>query len=248
MSDSSALSAFDNFHIVLVEPQQSLNVGSVARAMANLGFQHLHLVAPRGYDKERAKITACGGDFLLDSLTVHEHFTDMLASMQEVIGFAMRTGENPAHFTTLPQLVTGLSAAPPRQIALVFGPEDSGLRNEHLAQCSRVVRIPSAPQCPSLNLSQAVLVVLYELTRTLPAGLSTASDDVPTWNEFYQLDRLIDSVMTESGFVRVGTPSPAPALVKNLFRRFSLNRHEVSVLLGFFGRVSRVLVRSHPNE
>ncbi len=246
--------ALDQFHVVLVEPAESLNVGSVVRAMMNLGFRHLHLVAPRRYDAARARITACSaGQPLLESLVIHERFEEALFGMEEVVGFAMREGENPAHFVTLPAWATDLPARQQRKTALVFGPEDNGLRNEHLEQCRWVVRIPSAFEFPSFNLAQSVLLVLYEITKAFPVSsappaLPTPTDDVPTWNAYYQLDRLLDSVMGESGFVRPGTPEPVPGVVRNLFRRLPLNGHEMRILLGLFGRLNTTLLRNRTPE
>lgn len=236
----------DRFHVVLVEPGESRNVGSAARAMRNLGFRNLHLVAPRRYDPARARVTACGAASLLDALVIHDRFEDALADMEDVVGLALREGGNPATFTTLSQWTTTLPAAPPRVTALVFGPEDNGLRQEHLEQCRRVVRIPSTAECPSFNLAQSVLLVLWEVVRGLPVAAAEpalAAAEPPTWNDFRHLDRLLDAVMAESGFVRDGTPAPVPGLVRGLFRRLHLDRHEMAVLLGLFGRVHRTLVR-----
>ena len=65
--------SLDHFHIILIEPQESLNIGSVARAMQNLGFSHLHLVAPRGYDlrHEHLNFCRCGNGLLGQKSCVH---------------------------------------------------------------------------------------------------------------------------------------------------------------------------------
>jgi TrmH family RNA methyltransferase len=243
-------SPFDRFHVVLVEPAESRNVGSVARAMRNLGFRHLHLVTPRRYDPARARVTACSSaQPLLDSLVIHERFEEALFGMEEVVGFALRAGES-SHFVTLPDWATELPARQQRTTALIFGPEDNGLRNEHLEQCRWVVRIPSASEFPSFNLAQSVLLALYEITKAFPtpgsgappARSATPDEDAPTWNAYYQLDRLLDSVMSQSGFVRPGTPAPVPGVVRNLFRRLPLSGHEMRLLLALFGRLNRTLL------
>lgn len=244
MSRSKCWHLLDNFHIVLIEPQESLNIGSVARAMQNLGFSHLHLVAPRGYDRARACVTARDASVILDAMTVHASFPEAIAGMQEVVGLALRKGENPAHYVSLPQWSEKLPQRVSRTTALVFGPEDDDLRNEHLSLCRWVVRIPTTAAYPSFNLAQSVLLTLYELTRALPRELTvTALSDAPTENEFVQFDRHLDGVMEASGFVRTGTPSPVPALVKALFRRLDPTRHELSILLALFSRVHSSLKR-----
>ncbi|WP_395089016.1 RNA methyltransferase [Armatimonas sp.] len=237
----------NNFHIVLIEPQESLNIGSVARAMQNLGFSHLHLVAPRGYDRERACVTARDASVILDAMTLHDSFPEAIDGMQEVVGLALRKGENPAHYVSLPQWSEKLPERVSRKTALVFGPEDDDLRNEHLSLCRWVVRIPTTAAYPSFNLAQSVLLTLYEITRALPCELSVAAlSDAPTENAFMQFDRHLDGVMAASGFVRTGTPSPVPALVKALFRRLDPTRHELGVLLALFSRVHRNLTPPPP--
>lgn len=237
--------ARDQFHVVLVEPGESLNVGSVARAMKNLGFHHLHLVAPPRFDRAKAAITACWGADLLDAAVVHPSFEAALSGFENVIAFSGREGKNRGAPLSLLEWGDSLAGSPPLRTALVFGPEDNGLRQEHMEQCRTVLRIPSAVDCPSFNLAQAVLLALFEIARRdMPAASAPAGRTPPPWNDFFQLDRLLDRVMSLSGFLRVGTPEPVPGLVKNLFRRIDLDKREMGILLGLFGRLDRVLTRS----
>lgn len=239
---------FDNFHVVLVEPQNPLNVGSVARAMMNLGFRHLHLVAPQNYNRETANVTACWAIPILDSLTIHETLADAIGDCETVIGLGERAGQS-GHFVTLPQWAGDLPSVPRHKTALLFGSEDSGLRQEHFNQCRYVVRIPSTEEFPSFNLAQSVLLVLWEIAQAVPETSAPQTDTrAPTWNDFFQLDRLLDSVMTEGGFVRSGSPGPAPEMVKNLFRRLDLSPHEVGLLLSLFGRLQTTLRRNGSKE
>ncbi|MBC7806901.1 MAG: hypothetical protein H7145_12210 [Akkermansiaceae bacterium] len=238
----------DNFHVVLVEPEKSLNVGAVARAMTNLGFRHLHLVAPRGYDRKTAEVTACWATDLLDTLIIHETFDAAVSDMADVVGLSGREGISPALSGTLPAWAGDLPRRAPRKTALVFGPEDNGLRVEHMNRCRRVLRIPSAAENPSFNLAQSVLLTLYEITKALPDAAALAAprarEQSPTWNDYFQLDRLLDAVMTESGFVREGSPAHVPGVVKNLFRRLEMSPQEMGILLGLFGKVGTNLRRA----
>ena len=239
-------SALNNFRVVLVEPAKSLNVGSVARAMMNLGFRDLRLVAPQGYDRQTAEVTACWATPILDELTIHDDFADAIADCESVVGLSERVGKNPAIYAALPQWVQTVAERSPRKTALVFGPEDSGLRQEHLNQCARVVSIPSTAEFPSFNLAQSVLLVLWEIARAALPEPAPTEERRPTWNDFYQLDRLLDAVMHDGGFIRQGSPGPAPDMVKNLFRRLDLNPHEIGLLLSLFGRIETTLRRQSP--
>jgi len=125
----------EHLHVVLVEPGDPLNVGSVARAMSNLGYRHLHLVAPPRYDAERAATTACWATDLLAEARTHDSLEAALAPMQLVVGFTARHGRHRAQHVSLPRWVERMAAAPPAATALLFGPEDTDLRAEHLSPC-----------------------------------------------------------------------------------------------------------------
>src|SRR5690606_30651932 len=108
-----------------------------------------------------------------------------------------------------------------KQLALVFGPEDRGLSSEETNFCRRLVRIPSTAQYPSFNLAQAVLLVLYELSR-LEWNQHIAPQEereLPEWNDFFQLEKRLDEVLDATGFYRPGTPVPVPGVIKRLFKR-----------------------------
>lgn len=230
------------FHVVLVETEESLNIGSVARAMKNLGFSNLHLVAPREYKPERASITArWATDDILANLKIHDSLESCLTGMQDVVGFSGREGKDRFNLF-LPDWMAQVRAKPLVQTALVFGPEDTGLTSEHIEHCRWLVRIPSTVAYPSFNLAQAVLLALFEITRQQWEHPSVEpSPHAPDWNQFYQLDRLVEKVLVDSGFFREGTPEPIPGLVKNLFRRTQPDKREMGVLLALFARIDREL-------
>lgn len=226
-----------NFEIILVEPEDSLNIGSVARAMMTLGFDALSVVSPKDFDLSRAAATACWAKDRLRNIKVYSTFEDSLSSFEDVVGFSCRFGKNRTSAIDLMSWRDALASEPAGKTALVFGPESTGLREEHIDKCRSVVYIPGESENPSYNLAQAVLLAMFELRRgTWP---DRPTEDLPTWHDFEQLDRLLDSVLSLSGFYREGTPGPIPGLVGQLFRRTKPNKREMAVLLGLFGRVER---------
>ena len=238
-------SSQDQFHVILVEPEESLNVGSVARAMANLGFKHLHLVRPVNYDPERAAVTACWGEALLQNVQLHDSLESAIGPMTEVVGFSTREGKNRSARLVLDDWLAGEISDPPAKTALVFGPEDNGLRQEHTDLCRCVVRIPSTRECPSFNLAHSVLLVAFELSkRTWQDSLHKGKRKLPNWNEFSQLDRIVTSVLERSGYYQEGTPASVPGLVKALVRRMNPDAKEMGVLLGLFSRLEKTLLKT----
>jgi tRNA C32,U32 (ribose-2'-O)-methylase TrmJ len=100
-----------------------------------------------------------------------------------------------------------------------------------------LVRIPTHADYPALNLAQSALVVMYELSRFAWSEIEIKQDELPSWNQYIQLDRICDEVMSASGFHRVGSGDPTAALVKNMLRRIQMNEREMRVMLALLNRI-----------
>ncbi|MBX7139308.1 MAG: RNA methyltransferase [Oligoflexia bacterium] len=228
-------------HVVLVRPYDNRNIGAVARAMKNTGFDRLHLVAAQNYDAEKAAVSACGAVDLLEKAQHWPTLTAALVGMDHVVGFTARSGKNRAPITLLPQWATQFYAHNFASTALLFGPEENGLTNEELYQCRELIRIPAAANCTSYNLSQAVLLSLYELSRHA-VGAAMHAPPVQTskaaWSEFEKLDRLVEAGVRALGFVNNHSPMAIPAIIKNLLRRCCPDQREMRILQGLFGSMS----------
>lgn len=236
-----------HIHVVLVEPGDSLNVGSVARAMSNLGFGNLHLVAPPRFDARVAAKTACWAQPMVESAHIHDSLEAALAPMQQVTGFTARHGRHRPRHMLLPQWSEAMRGSPLVDTALLFGPEDTGLRAEHITACRKLVRIPSTADNPSFNLSQAVLLTLFELTRQDWSETPQTQGPPPAREgDLQQLERLVDEVNYRSGFYGKGTPAPLPGLVHHMLRRIEPDTREMAVLLGLFDRANRTLSGGSP--
>ncbi len=148
--------------IVLVEPEEAGNVGFVARTMKNFGFSKLFIIAPKCDLDEAKKFAKHAQDVLLGARILKD-----LPSARRKFGYligttALRGGE----YNVLRSHLTprGLASRPlPAGAAIVFGREGPGLTNEEVRQCDLLVSIPSSDIYPTLNVSHATAVVLYEL-------------------------------------------------------------------------------------
>lgn len=233
----------DLIHIVLVEPQDSLNVGSIARAMMNFGCKHLHLVRPHEFSIEKALVTGRWAEELIRRATIHDSLSEALAQMHDVIGFSSHHRPRRGEPTLLPDWVATLSSVPPGKIALLFGREDTGLPVEAIEQCRILVRIPTRAEYPALNLAQSALVVLYELSRLTWSAIERPDEEQPTWNQYAQLDRLCNEVMSASGFHHGEEGDPTAASVRNMLRRMQMNEREMRIMLALFNRIRIVSAR-----
>ncbi len=198
------------FRVVLWRPKSPGNVGSVARAMKNMGFARLQVADPLayedpGYFAHEAGRLAWNATDVLESREEHPSINEAVADASLLVGFtarglAGRRGDPPR--TIAPRL---LGAARRGPVALLFGQEDIGLTHDWLARCQAIGTIPSSGNYASLNLAQSVLIVLYELRLAAlaaagdpPEAPPAADDPVPTQDEidgcFSRLSRTLDDI------------------------------------------------------
>jgi tRNA (cytidine/uridine-2'-O-)-methyltransferase len=150
--------------VVLFEPEIPPNTGNVIRLCANTGAR-LHLVKPLGFRLDARAVRRSGLDYHeLAEVAVHEDFAACLAALSAGRGRVVRW------FALTTQGRVGYETARyAPEDALVFGPETRGLPESVLAQCpdDRRLQIPMRPGARSLNLSNAVAIVVYEAWRQL---------------------------------------------------------------------------------
>jgi tRNA/rRNA methyltransferase len=162
----------DRIEVVLVSPRNPLNIGAVARAMANFGFAHLTVVAP--YDPHwREARSAVGAPELLRNARNTKSLAEAVAECTFVAGTGTLTHREPEQpVVVLPDVLSVFVPQLDRggRVALVFGPEKHGLTRDDLSFCHVLVEIPTDPRQPSMNLGQAVAVCLYELGRGVVAA------------------------------------------------------------------------------
>ena len=203
------MGALDHFAFVLVSPKSSGNVGAAARALKNMGFGDLRMVAPRDYDprgggrdggacgrcpRARAHLSRLDGGAPRSHANGRHHLPHRPVSQRD------------ARARTAATALIAEGAA--NRIAMVFGPEDFGLSNDEIAQCQRLITIPTAPDYPSLNLAQAVMVVAYELM--IAAGAERAPIEVEEFAPAVaveEMHRRMADALVEIGFLPATIPT-----------------------------------------
>jgi tRNA/rRNA methyltransferase len=215
----------DRVEIVLVSPRNPLNIGAVARAMANFGFDRLTVAAAFDPHWREAK-SAVGAPKLLQAAKSKEHLAEAVAHCTFVAGTGSLTHRKPEQpVVRLPDLAPLIEPelAKGGRAALVFGPEKHGLTRDDLAFCNVLVEIPTDPRQPSMNLGQAAAVCLYDLAcRT--GQLSPISTPEAAAADSDQLERLagiIEETMTAAGY--------SPGIMQDA------NRHDLRVTLRRLG-------------
>jgi TrmH family RNA methyltransferase len=156
----------ENLRVVLVETRNPLNIGAVARAMSNFGAMRLRVVKP--YEKAfREAVSAVGAGKILKGAEEFGSVREAVADCSLVVGTtAVGNREIRQPLRGLEEAGEPLRDAMKRgKVAILFGSEKRGLSNEDLSYCYWLMRIPTREEHRSMNLGQAVAVVLYEVRR-----------------------------------------------------------------------------------
>ncbi len=236
--------------IVLVSPRNPLNIGAVARAMANFGFEHLTVAA--AYDPHwREAKSAIGAPELLHNAISTENLADAVAQCTFVAGTGTLTHRKPEQpVIPLPDLgpIFERELARGGRVALVFGPEKHGLTRDDLSYCNVLVEIPTDPRQPSMNLGQAAAVCLYELaSRPVPSGVVHASETHEPAADSAHLDRLaslIEETMTAADYSPKAMQDANRHDLRVLLRRLSPSAHDTRRIMGLFRRILWRLART----
>ncbi len=230
---------------VLVETSHPGNVGSAARALKTMGFGQLLLVNPKmkNMAQESEAIALASG--AVDILESSEELGSLSLAVQAcplVLGLTSRDREfgPPALDWESARTLIQETVANQEQIAIVFGPERTGLDNEHLALCTHRVWLEANPAYPSLNLAQALMVCAYTLRETL----SQATEEPELMVNREELAQLADPAAIAAmldhwregleaiGYLDPNHPKKLMPRLQALFARSRLHKEEIDLLRG----------------
>ena len=224
-----------NISIVLFRPKHAGNVGAVARAAKNMGMGKIIVVGSSDLDHEEMeqRSTHLAKD-MLDAIQYPDTLREALGNFQYIIGTTARTGRARGPFVTPREAARKAAAlASQNKIALLFGPEDTGLTNEELRLCHCVVTIPTSREFTSLNLSHAVMILCYEIF--LATRTTAPSSDGPRLAMSSELEGMygqIGELLLRVGFLNRENPEYWLLDIRRFFSRTGLSSREVKIVRG----------------
>ncbi len=231
---------FGHLRVVLVNPRNPLNIGAAARAMSNFGFSQLRLVNPY-YVAFRQATSAVGAEDLLANAVEYKSVAEAIADCSLVVG---TTAVGKRHLLQpLRRLEQGGRLIRKQlhsgNVAILFGSEKRGLRNEDFSHCNWLMRIPTGEGNRSMNLGQAVAVCLYELARDAKTKTSKKTEyDLPASSaELEQITGLLLDSLHASGYIKPGSAANTDEKVRRLIRRLNIPAQDAVVWLGIFRQI-----------
>ncbi len=236
-----SLSLMGRVRVVLVRPMVAGNIGSVARLMENFGAGALVLVEPEASPVAREALErSTRGEHRLHAARVVATVADALEGAVYAVGASRRRGPTHQAEELSPRDLGALvrSKLPDGDVAILLGPEDNGLSREDLVACDQVVRIPAQPGYPTLNLSHAGAICLYEIFASV---VSEKALDIPAPRrrtepaDAAMMARLMDKLqhaLLTIGYLRPEKPDHLVFPIRSILSRAELTRAEAQILMG----------------
>ncbi len=224
--------------IVLVETSHPGNIGAVARAMKNMAMDNLCLVNPKIFPSAEATARASGADDILHKAKVYATLPEAVADCQIVMGTSAR-----CRTISWPELTPRECAEkvmirePGNHVGVVFGRENSGLKNHELDLCHYLLRIPCNSDYSSLNIAAAVQVICYELF--VAAGVQEINrvgdkGEMPlaTAEQMESFYSHLHQTLVDINFMHPGKSKSIMRRLRRIYNRIQLDTKELDILRG----------------
>ena len=237
--------SLNSVKIVLVGTTHPGNIGAAARAMKNMGIKNLSLVQPKEFPSDVAIYRSKAAKDILENAQVFNNLEEAIFDCELVIGTSARGRKVPWPILNPKQAAEEVSrSSSHHNIAIIFGREDRGLTNEELGLCNLHVNIPTDPDYSSLNLAQAVQILVYEIRQAI---LGEQEDknywDVELANND-QTELLInhmDELMHQFELYDVDNPRKLLLRVRRFFKRSRIDVMETNIFRGLFATIQKKL-------
>ena len=229
---------------VLVETSHPGNVGSAARALKTMGFSDLRLISPKipgvAQTPEAIALASGAGD-ILESSQESPSLESAVQDCALVLGLTSRDREfgPPAMNWQDARPLIQAAIAGNQRVALLFGPERTGLDNHHLSLCTHRVWLDANPLYPSLNLAQAMMVCAFTLRESLASDLKASPSDSNTEQVDYADPAAVAAMLDHwregleaIGYLDPANPKKLMPRLQALFARTRLHKEEIDLLRG----------------
>ncbi len=236
----------ENIAVILVSPRYPENIGAAARACKNFGVKDLVVVAPERWDEVAIlKMATHEAADIARNLRVFEDLREALEPYAYIVGTTARLGRHRRVFETPREIAPHLAGLSQKnKVALLFGPEHRGLSNAELFYCHTAITIPTA-EFPSLNLAQAVVVVLYELF-TSGRSPRLPQSRLATFAETEAMYRHLEELFDRIGFIPKDTRQVYLTNIRRFMGRLELTAQEVQIIRGFCRQMLWALNKTAP--
>ena len=243
---------FSNLKVILVEPNGPLNVGSIARLCSNFEVDELRIVSPKcDIFSLEAKKMALKGQKFLDNCKIFYNLENAIFDCDLVLASCGRIDVSKESFFESSEDLFNWTKSFKKinNLAIIFGREDSGLTNDELLLANKTFNIPTSQNNPSLNISHAVSIVLYELNKSSKINLNKELEvfNLASSKQIHDSFVEIEEMLLRVGYLLKHTSRVKISKFKNYIFRANTSMHEINVLRGIVHQINWFLNNSKRN-
>ena len=234
----------NKFGFILVNPQLGENIGACARALKNFGFSNLNIVAPRDpWPNTKARMTSVGAFNIVQKAKIYKNVSDAVKKFDLVFATTARKRDvNKKHISII-NFTKLLHKHKKSNTAIMFGPEASGLSNNDLSLSNFIIQIPTSNKLTSLNLSHAVIVICYEIYKSLKFTKFKKEkmlSKITSKSSIRNLIKFLEQMLDKKKFFKPLEKKKSMILnINNIFGRLELSDKEIRILFSIFSSLNK---------
>jgi len=225
--------------VILVEPRTQKNLGSVARVMKNFEFSQLVLINPKCKVGVEARKTAKHAQEILVGAKIksnsHLKKYDYLIGTTAILGTDYNIPRNPINAKQAAEKVGGLEKK--IKVGLLIGREASGLTNEEIEMCDVLINIPSSKRYPTLNVSHAVSILLYEIFQSSTKIKTNSHINIATKKEKDVIMKFLNKILNQLDFQTKEKKETQKKVWRRIIGKALLTKREAYAVLGFLRKI-----------
>ena len=238
-----------NLNIVLVEPNGPMNVGSIARLCSNFDINELRIVSPKcDIFSLEAKKMALKGQRYIDNCKIFNSIEQAIFDFDLVLATCGRIDlSNDIECQSPEDISKWISSfLEINNIGILFGREDRGLSNNELLYAHKILNIETSQNYTSLNLSHAVSIVLYELTKSSTNNLEKDLQlfDLASSKQIYESFNEIEEMLIKTGYLLEHTANSKISKFKKFILKAKTSSYEINILRGIVHQINWFLTNS----
>jgi len=243
---------FTNLKVILVEPNGTLNVGSIARLCANFEVNELRIVSPKcDIFSLEAKRMALKGQRYIDNCKIFNNIEKAIFDCDLVLATSGRIDLSKDSSFESPEDISNWIASFDQinNLAVLFGREDRGLSNSELLFAQKIFNIKTSKKYPSLNLSHAVSIILYELNK---CKTKNVKKDLKVFNlasskQINESFLELEEMLIKTGYLLKHTSYSKISKFKKYILKANTSSHEINVLRGIVHQINWFINNSKEN-
>ena len=226
--------------IILLEPQLEENIGAVARAMLNFNLHNLRIIKKKWQPSKISFKTSAKADEILKNTQVFENLDEAINDLQYIYATSNRKRDLNIDVVNLKQGIKIISNYKNYKVGILFGPERSGLTNEHIALCDKIIEIPLNKNFKSLNLAQSVLLVAYELFNLNLSKINFVKIKKTKKKELLIFFKVLQNYLEKGNFFNVKEKKKILMRnIKTIFNKAELTEKEIKIILGIIKNTTK---------